>query len=285
MAEKNPTADSAGKNFTLPGTKVMLQGATGAGKTHAIRTLVDAGLEVFILFTEPAMELVEDLSTDKVHYAYVPPASVSFADMMESARKINTMSMKALASLDGVNKQLHNQFYTLLSACANFVCDRTGESFGNIDDWGPERVLVVDSLSGLNIMAMDLVTGSKPVKAMADWGIAMDNLERFVNHLCMVSRCHFVLTAHLEREHDEVTGGVHLMASTLGRKLAPRLPRYFSDVILTRKEDKEWWWSTSSPNIDLKARNIPYSDKLPPTFVPLINGWRKKQGLSPVEPK
>ena len=37
-----------------PGVNEMLVGATGSGKTYAIRTLVDAGLEVFVVATEPA---------------------------------------------------------------------------------------------------------------------------------------------------------------------------------------------------------------------------------------
>jgi hypothetical protein len=40
-------------------------GASGTGKTHSIRTLVDAGLEVFVLFTEPGMEVLADVPADK----------------------------------------------------------------------------------------------------------------------------------------------------------------------------------------------------------------------------
>jgi predicted ATPase len=38
----------------------MLLGASGSGKTYSIRTLLDAGLEVFVLFTEPGMEVLAD---------------------------------------------------------------------------------------------------------------------------------------------------------------------------------------------------------------------------------
>jgi hypothetical protein len=85
------------------------------------------------------------------------------------------------------------------------------------------------------------------------------------------------MAAHLEREQDEVTGGVQLMASTLGKKLAPRLPRFFSDVVHCRRDGTNFFWSTASNNVDLKARNLPISDKLPASFVPLLKAWKDRQ--------
>jgi len=138
---------------------------------------------------------------------------------------------------------------------------------------------VVDSLSGLNIMAMTLVVGSKPTKAMSDWGVAMDNLEKLLQKLCTDTKCHFVLTAHLERETDEVSGGIQLMASTLGRKLAPKIPRFFDDVICCQRNGSEFTWSTAALNVDLKARNLPIGDRLEPSFVPLIKHWKEQNQL------
>lgn len=260
---------------TLPGVKEMLCGVSGSGKTHAIRTLVEAGLEVFVLFTEPGMEVLADIPKEKLHWHYISPASPDFEDMIASATKINTMSFEAITKLPDINKRKYHEFIDVLVTLSDFKDDRTGTSYGAVDSWGPERVLVLDSLTGLSLMAMNLVTGSKPVKSLADWGVAIDNLERLLTKLCVDTKCHFVLISHLERETDEVTGGTSLMASTLGRKLAPKLPRYFSDVIhVVRKADK-FVWSTVTSNVDLKARNIALADNLPPSFVPIISSWRK----------
>jgi hypothetical protein len=261
---------------SLPGINVMLCGTSGSGKTHAIRTLVEAGLEVFVLFTEPGMEVLADVPSDKLHWKYIPPASPDFLDMISSAEKINSMSIKMLSDLPDINKRKYTEFIDVLTTLSNFKCDRTGEAFGSVDSWDSSRVLVVDSLTGLSLSAMNLVTGSKPVKCLADWGIAIDNLERLLTKLCVDTRCHFVLIAHLEREVDEVTGGTTLMASTLGRKLAPKLPRFFSDVVhVKRSTDGKFVWSTSTSNVDTKTRNLPLGEALPPSFVPLIANWRK----------
>lgn len=37
-------------------SNIMLVGATGTGKTHCLRTLLDAGITPFIISTEPGIE-------------------------------------------------------------------------------------------------------------------------------------------------------------------------------------------------------------------------------------
>lgn len=262
----------------LNGFNTLIVGATGTGKTYSIRTLVECGITPFVLFTEPGMVTLGDLADPKVHWHYVPPASPTWDMMIDSASKINSMSLEGLAKLGGINKSGYGQFRDVLATLANFKCDRCGESFGDVTTWGPDRAIVVDSLSGLNIMAMDLVVGSKPVKSMADWGISMDNLERLINKLCADTRCHFILTAHLERETNEITGGVQLMASTLGKKLAPRLPRFFDDVVMCQREGAQFSWSTAATNVDLKSRNLPIAEKLAPNFSLIFEGWKRAGG-------
>lgn len=262
---------------SIPAPKVMLVGTTGSGKTYSVRTLLDAGCEVFCVFTEPGMEVLSDTDPNQLHWKYIPPASTPWDQMIDSASKINNLTFKALTEMSDINKRQHKEFIDLLSTLANFKDDRTGKEFGAVDSWDNNRWLVVDSLSGLNIMAMNLVTGTKPVKSMSDWGVAMDNLERLITKLTVDLKCGLVLTAHLEREQDEVTGGVSLMASTLGKKLAPRLPRFFSDVVHAKRDGEKFIWSTASHNVDLKARNLPIGENLPPTFVGLLNAWKSRQ--------
>lgn len=271
----NPSLPSS-----VPGFNVMLCGTTGTGKTHSIRTLVEAGIETFVLFTEPGMEVLADLPPDRLHWHYVAPAAPDFSDMIASAQKINTMSFEALTKLPDINKRNYTEFIDVLTSLSNFKCDRTGQAYGSVDSWGPDKALVVDSLTGLSIMAMNLVAGSKPVKSMADWGVAIDNLERLITKLCVDTKCHFILLAHLERETDEVTGGTSLMASTLGRKLAPKLPRFFSDVVQSKRNVDKFVWSTAASNVDLKARNLPIADNLPPSFKGIIDSWNKHQPKS-----
>lgn len=280
---------------TLPAPNIMLLGGVGSGKTTALRSLIDGqtglitqrpidtksltGLKVFAIFTEPSYEVVADIPCDYLHWAYIPPASPSFMDMMDSASKINMLDLKTLSNMSDINKQSYNQFVKVLQLLHNYKCQRCGKEFGDASTWSTSRVIWLDSLSGLNIMAMNLVVGSKPVKSMSDWGIAMDNEERLIQKLCCDKRSWFVLTAHVERETDEQTGFTSLMAATLGRKLAPRLPRFFSDVVLAKREGDKFLWSTTAAGVDLKARNLPFNDTQQPSFAAIIASWKSRGGI------
>lgn len=270
----------------IPGFKTLMIGDTGCGKTYSACTLAEMGFNVRFLFTEPGMETIGQFYQDRkkpvpenIHWHYIAPAAPSWDKMIDSAKKINTLSFKALAELSDINKKEFGEFIEIVTSLSNFKSDRDGTVFGPVDSWGTDTVLVVDSLSGLSLAAMNLVTGSKPVKSMADWGVAISNLEFLVTKLTTGLRCHLVMTAHMEREQDEITGGVQLMASTLGKKLAPKIPRFFSDVIQARRDGDRFVWSTSTTNVALKARNLPIKDNLQPDFAQIVRSWEANGGV------
>lgn len=270
----------------MPGFKTLLEGATGTGKTYALRSLIDCGITPFIISTEPGVEAnLGDLPEDKVHWRYIPASTASWDSMISNATKIHTLSFEALTKMKEMEKKQYGQFLEVLTTCANFTCDRTGDSYGCVDNWGTDRALVVDSLSGLNIMAMDLVVGAKPVKSVGDWGVAMDNLERFINRCCFGISTHFILIAHLEREKDEVSGAIKNMTSTLGNKLAPKVPRYFDDVVMAKRQVDSFMWSTADTSTDVKTRYLEISDKLLPSFEGIFKGWQAQGGkIEPTPP-
>jgi hypothetical protein len=254
---------------------VLLCGDIGTGKSHAIRTLLNAGLEVFVVKTEPS-EVLDDTPPDRLHWCYIPAAQVGWATMIDHANKINQLSYKALANVDDINKNKHTGFIKLLNACNNFVDDRTGVAYGDVMTWGYDRAFVIDSLSGISWMSKALMSGSKPAPDRGEWGVAMDNIERFINDLVTGTRCLFVLTAHIEREPNQLTGGDMIAVSTLGQKLGPKIPRFFSDVIHTKRSGDKFTWSTVTDMMPLKARNLPWAADQQPDFVPLIRTWRAR---------
>jgi hypothetical protein len=272
----------------IPGTKLLLMGPSGSGKTYFIGQILEAGYKVRALFTEPGMESVGKYFQDRnkpipdnYKAVYVAPVAADWATMIDAAKKINQLDQKALANIGDMNKSKYKDFIGILTALSNFTT-ADGESFGAADDWGTDTFLIVDSLSGLSMAAMNLVTGSKPMKSQPDWGMAMDTVERLITKLTCDLRCHMVLMAHVEREADEITGGSNVTVSTLGRKLAPKLPRYFSDVILTQRQGTEFSWSTAAVNTDTKARNIPINSKITPSIKVIMDSWLKNGGV--VEP-
>ena len=262
-------------------------GPAGTGKTHALGTLVDTGIEVFALFTESGVESLQGYYADRgkpippnLHWHVVRAPDSSFEDMITAATRINTQSLESLSKLMDPDRAKHNQFISILKALANFVDDRTGEIFGSVATWPAGYVLAIDGLTGLGRASMAMVVGGKPVKSQPDWGIAQDQVEKLLRKLCDDCRCSFVLLAHVERETDAVLGGVKLMASTLGVKLAPKIPAMFSDVILTTRQGDKWSWDTANSMADLKTRNLPIKADLPPNFAAIVTKWYARAAAS-----
>ena len=266
--------------FALPGVNVLLMGPSGTGKTHSIGTLVDLGIEVFYLALEAGMESLLGYWTDRgklvpsnLHWHKVAAPTASFGDMIQNAKNINMLNLDSLAKMTDPNKSKHNQFIAILEAMNNFPDDRTGEKFGAVNTWDQSRVLVIDGMTGLAQAAMALVVGGKAVRNQSDWGIAQDQVEKFVRMVCDNCACHFVLLSHVERETDAVLGGVKLMVSTLGKALAPKFPAMFSDVILTERQGDKWTWNTASAMADVKTRNLPIKSDNSPDFKLVFDKW------------
>jgi hypothetical protein len=285
-ATATATATAPALASALPGFNCLLMGPAGTGKTHAIGTLVEAGVEVFYLGLEPGLESLLGYFTDRgkpipenLHWHNLEAPRASFADFLDSATKVNTMALDSLAKMSDPNRGKHNQFLKLIESLNNFPDDRTGKAFGCVDSWTPSRALVIDGMAGLARAAMSLVVGGKPVKSQADWGIAQDQVEKIVRMLTDNCRCHFILIAHVEREVDAVLGGVKLMVSTLGKALAPKLPPMFSDVILTVREGSKFTWDTGSAMADVKTRNLAIAQGLPADFRAIVQKWASRGGV------
>lgn len=271
---------------SLPGVNILIEGPTGTGKTTSLATLAATGLEVFVLFTESGLESFVGAWTDNkkevppnVHWHILRKPEVNFETLAASATKVNTLALESLAKLSDPDRSKHNQFIELLRTLADFEDQRTGKKFGAVDTWSTGRVLVIDSLTGINPIALSLVVGGKPVKSQSDWGIAQDQVEKLLRQLCDGCRCHFVMTAHVERETDQVFGGVKLTVSTLGRALAPKIPPMFSDVVLSYREGQNFLWSTDNAQADLKARNLPIKSGLAQDFTQILAKWKSRGGM------
>ena len=280
------TETTAAMKSALPGVNVLLMGPAGTGKTHSIGTLVETGLEVFYLGLEPGLESLLGYFTDRgkpipanLHWHQLDAPKSSFADMIENAKKINSMALDSLAKMSDPNRSRHNQFISLLEALNNFPDDKTGEKFGCVDTWTASRVLVLDGMAGLCRAAMALVVGGKPVRNQSDWGLAMDQVEKFLFQTTSSCRCHIVLLAHVERETDAVLGGVKISLSALGNKLGPKLTPMFSDVILTVREGSKFTWDTGSAMADVKTRNLPIAAGQPANFKQIISKWVSRGGV------
>lgn len=258
----------------LPGVKVLLLGPTGTGKTHSTRTLVDAGITPHYLFLEPGQDVVADLPQGSYHTHYQPPAIGGLSALAKVVKQVTAYDYKNVTRMQDTTK--YPQFHQTLEALNSYTCDICSENFGDFMSWGTDRALIIDGLSGLSRMAKAMMVGNKPTMAEGEYGVAMGVIRQVIEEVVTGSKCHVVLIAHVDREPDEVSGSDKLMVKTLGKKLAPEIPLFFTDVIMAKHTPDGYSWSTVEYNCDLVGRNIEQGAKLPPTFVPLIKNWRKK---------
>lgn len=270
-----------------PGFNVLLMGPSGTGKTYSITTLVESGLEVFALFLEPGLETLIGAYADNnkkippnLHWHYLQPLTQGFQQLQQAADNIGKFDLAGLAKMKDMNRSRTNQMIDLYKILNDFEDQKDGKKYGSVDSWTNQRVLVLDSLSALCRIAMHMVTGTKAVRDMADWGIAQNALMSLLHKLTSGCNCHFVLIAHVERESDLVLGGTKLMVSALGKAITPQIPQPFSDVILTVREGSGWFWDTANSQADVKTRNLPIASKLPADFRPIFEKWENRKKLA-----
>lgn len=268
---------------SLSGPNIALLGPAGTGKTDSLGTLCDAGLEVFYLDLENGLEsLLKHFTRQNkpipanLHWHKIAPPKRDFKVFASAIDKVLKTSFKVLSEYEDPDRSKYDAFYKLVSALGNFHDDRTDKDFGSVHEWEPTRVLAIDGLTGISSAAMSTVTGGKPVRSQRDWGVAQDMVETLLRMICDNCKCWFVLLGHVEMEPDIITGGMKIMAATLGKKLAPKIAPMFSDVVLTKRAETRWTWDTLDPSADLKARNLPWASNQQQTFAPIVAEWQKR---------
>lgn len=268
----------------------LLVGPTGTGKTSSLVTQLLHGLEVFVVVTEPSgvdslLDAAERLKApiDKLHWAYCAPAGAGWDDLENMLKMVSTSTQQQLADQKNMGKaSFLAPAMKFLNCFRNFHCDRTNKDYGDVTTWDDSRSLNIDSLTGWGLIAWGCVVGYKPTANPGEWGIAQNVIYNLLNKINPDRRCFFNLTAHVEKEQDELSGVKKLMVSTIGAKLAPKIPPLFSEVIrcnkaIDAKNQPDFSWSTISNEMDLKNRALPIKTYMPADFGPVVAAYRRRK--------
>tara|TARA_Y100000310_G_scaffold320267_1_gene376532 strand:+ start:613 stop:1386 length:774 start_codon:yes stop_codon:yes gene_type:complete len=245
---------------------------------------MEAGLELFVQITDPGgeeslLDAVSDkgLDINKLHWNYTPPAIPEWDTLIHMADMVKMMGYKDLGEIkQGINKDKYQQYWAVLQNFKNFHCQRTGEDFGPVDFFTPDRALAVDTLTGINQMALDMVVGAKPTAHVGEYGVGMKAEEMLLMKLTGACKCFLVVNGHTDRGVDEVEQKTKTRIEALGNKLAPKIPRTFSDVVLAYREGSQFFWSTTATNVDLKRRALPLAEKITPDYGQIVEAWKKR---------
>lgn len=271
----------------------LLAGPSGSGKTSALVTQLLYGLEVFVIVTEPdgvasLLDAAERLKApiDRLHWSYCPPSSAGWDAMEDMILKVSSMDQKQLADQRDMGKaKFRDPALKFLNAFRNFHCDRTDTVYGDFTKWDDTRSLNVDSLTGWSLIGMGATVGYKPTANPGEWGIAQNFVFNMLVKVNTDRKCYFNLTSHVEREVDELTGIKKVMVSAIGAKLAPKIPPFFSEVVMTKrvldpKLGAIFTWSTVDTSMDLKNRALPMQATMPADFKPVIDAYERRKRLA-----
>lgn len=271
----------------------LLAGPAGAGKTSALMTQLLCGIRVHVIVTEPGgaevlLDAAERLRApiDNLHWVQCTPNAAGWMELEDMITKISSMDQKQLSDQKDMGKAAFRPAaMKLLNALRNFTCDRTGKNFGDFTQWDDTCSLNMDSLTGLSMIAFGATVGYKPTPNQGEWGIAQNFAFALLTKINSDRQCFFNMTSHIEKENDDLTGVRRLMVSTIGAKLAPKIPPFFSEVIkcsraLGDRNVPSFTWSTIDVGMDLKNRALPIGVNLPANFAPVIEAYRRRKKLA-----
>lgn len=215
-------------------TKLLFIGDSGAGKTGALAALAKAGYNLRIVDFDAGCDILLNLLRDD-------PAAMDRVIVETYTDKLKAVGGQIVP--DGVPNAFSNALNTLTHWKFPERIGPAGEKWeaydlGKITSWGPQDVLVLDSLSLFSEAAMRYVlaiNGRQPGKAqLQDWG-QMGSMVEAVIQLLYSSQvgCNVIVNTHIkvQGEEGEVKRG---LPNCLGQKIPSTVGRYFNSVLLAR---------------------------------------------------
>lgn len=194
--------------------KMLVAADTGAGKTGALASLVDAGLNVRILDFDNGLSPLRNYVKDKSKLAHV-----NYITLRDD--------LKLLGGKYIINKA--NAFQRAMDAL-----DKGGGEWGPdvppLKEWTAQDVLVVDTLGMMArsclMMVMEINNAKMKSPELQHYGTAMENIEKFIGQITSSSTtCNVIINTHLYRNEDSPK----LYPEALGSKLGPKIGRYFDN--------------------------------------------------------
>lgn len=277
-------------DYIKPAPRVLLLGEPGTGKTFS-SILAGEYCNLRIIFTENSMrtlypekgqtgipQALRDRVDKTINWAFCPGASTDqgFTALADMARQVAQLDFQGMQNLPA-DRSKTKEYLKMVGLVDEFRADN-GAYFGKISTWGKKDALVLDSLSGFNMQCQRLVVGAKPIMSMPQWQLAMNLQMGLLNQLLTGAPCGVIMTAHLEKEINEVDGSSRNFASALGKKNGPQMGRFFDEVVECVIKGDEFGWRTKSSQTALKTRDLPRVDFMKPDWSILFG----KEKLPPI---
>lgn len=236
--------------------KAICAADSGAGKTGALASLVDAGLNVRVLDFDNGLSVLKGYVKDKAKLA-----NVHYVDKL-------TDELKLVGGRIGITRA--PAFQRAMDALDKGGKDFWGADIPPLVSWTPRDVLVIDSYSmaGRTCLQMVMQANAKGMghPEIQHYGTAMENLEKWVGILSSsVVNCHVILNTHI----TNVEGTAKLYPEALGSKLGPKLGRYFDNMVSISVAAGKRVFRTDKDGLLALKTAVPL-----PETLPIETGWK-----------
>lgn len=205
-------------------TKLMLIGYSGAGKTGALTSLVEAGYKLRIWDFDNGLD------------SLVIQVRKRCPEKLDNIRFI-TLRDKMKSS--DIGPILDGPATAFIRALKLFDRWKDGdEDLGKPGEWGEDTIVVLDSLTFFSEAAFNWATSMNPTAKdrRQIYGAAQEAIEHAIALLTGEAfKCNVIITAHIKfiEQGDGITKG---FPTSVGNALSPKLPAYFNNVALVESK-------------------------------------------------
>lgn len=233
-------------------TKMLLLGDSGTGKTGSLISLIKAGYLLYILDFDNGIDVLVNYLRDEKP---VPGSNLEPLDMLDYITitdKFTKVGDKAVA----VNTNVWPRALQYLGRWTN-----KGETYKGLNaqgqpanlplppdkiwdegvpaDWGPNKILVIDSFTFLCNAAMRYILklNGRPAGPVweSDWNESQKLVEDFLALLYDESfQTNVIVCAHVAINTTK-EGVTTAFPNALGKKLGPKVGRYFNSMLEVRR--------------------------------------------------
>lgn len=200
--------------------KVLWVGNSGTGKTGALLPLVQAGYKLYVLDYDNGLDyLLNRVRTEC-------PDRLSAIDY-EPLRDLYTSSPMGI-----IVKGAPKAFVAGVKLLDKWSDDSTPS------EWGPKSVLVIDSLTNMGKAAFNWAKAmNASYKDQKLWYSAAQNALEDVIALVTAEafNANVIIISHIQSQ-DQADGSTKSFATSIGKALGPKLPRFFNNMILTESK-------------------------------------------------
>lgn len=229
--------------------KLLLIGDAKSGKTGSLVSLVRAGYKLRILDFDNLLDVLKYM---------VQKECPDMIDNIEFRTLRDKRKQTPLGPIIDGPPKAFDQGVRMLEHWKYKDDDGTDVDLGKPSEWGPECVLVLDSLSRFCDAAYDFrepltkagKSGEKDLRAV--YGDAQDSVEAVLASLTSKAfKTNVIVIAHIQYM-DLPDGTKKGFPQGVGQKLSPKIPQYFPSVVLyNNKGGKRTLQTNSTPLIDL----------------------------------